>query len=1089
MKRHSIFKLMTMLAAVLLLAPAAWAQKTITGFVRDASGSGVIGAGVVVQGTTNGSVTASDGSFTLRNVSEGASLEVTCLGYKPQIVTAQNGMTIVLAEDNETLDETIVVAYGTTKKASFSGSASVVKSDQLDKMNGEGFSSALQGMSAGVQVSNFAANPGSEARIQIRGISSMSGKSDPLFVVDGMPYDGGLNSINPSDIESLTVLKDAAASSLYGSRAANGVIIITTKKGSANGGKPKVHFRAAWGTSDSSVPNPKTMADPKETLLLNWEAYYNDHYYLEGNDAKTAGDLASAQIVGLKLRKVINSQGVANYVSPFKNGIPDDQWVLHDGNGNPSINPNLQYAWDPSDWDVYGAIFSRKLRQDYGIDVSGASENGKTNYFISSGFIDDGGYMLNQYYKRYSFRANVSSQINNWLQLGGSVSYSYWRQNFTGSNRAHIYYSTLQSPWLRNSDNTDWVYSEKTGKRMYDYGTNFTGFFGIHPVNGLGDYWNNDNDEYFNSSDGHSITARYFAELSLPFDIKFRSSVNLDTNLSMAYYYGSAVHGSGQKAPYGLTVSDGGGDAQRSWDQLMSLTWNNILNWGHQWGDHRLDLMAGQEAYSYSDNSGWAYGAGIMQINQYELNNTSREWGAGSARDKYALLSFLGKIDYNFANKYYLSASFRRDGSSRFHPDNRWGNFFSVGASWRLSNEEFMKNVSWLDNMVVRASYGTTGNDKLIVRQSNGRPGSEILYGYQGLYENDNLYTISGLRPSALSNPELQWEKNKQFNVGTDFTIFKDITATIEYYSRTSDGLLFYKDLPISAQSGTVGGMNTNIGTLRNSGLEFTVSANAVHTQDFLWKIDANLSTLKNEIVSLPSEPFMWSNTISKYYMAEGNSLYDFYAPKTDGIDPQTGLIRLIKADGSIVNTFNQINNDDYVKIGSALPKVYGSVTNSFVFKGFDLSFMFYYSLGSYMYDYQYYERTRVRYQTSPLTDLIADRWRKPGDNATFPRLTGTKFTTYNGYCDRIVFKNDFVRLRNLTFGYTLPANVTRKVGVDKVRLYFSGDNLFTFGPAAKRYSDPETGVSGNNYNGNSEIDNGVQGGRRIYMGGIQITL
>lgn len=1088
MKRHSLIKTIALLAAVFMLSPAAWAQRTISGFVRDASGAGIIGAGVVVQGTTNGSITASDGSFSVRNVPEGVSFEVTCLGYKSLLVKAENGMVVTLTEDNETLDETIVVAYGTTKKASFSGSASVVKADQLDKLNGEGFSSALQGLSAGVQVSNFAANPGSEARIQIRGVSSMSGKSDPLYVVDGMPYDGGLNSINPSDIESLTVLKDAAASSLYGSRAANGVVIITTKKGSSVG-KPKVNFRAAWGTSDSSVPNPKTMADPKETLLLNWEAYFNDHYYLEGNDAKTAGDLASAQIVGLKLRKVVTSSGTSDYVSPFKNGIPDNQWVLHDGNGNPTINPNLQYAWDPSDWDVYGAIFSRKLRQDYGIDVSGASDSGKTNYFVSTGFIDDGGYMLNQYYKRYSFRANVSSQINDWLQLGGSVSYSYWRQNFTGSNRAHIYYSTLQSPWLRNRDNTDWVYSEKTGKRMYDYGTNFTGFFGIHPVNGLGDYWNNDNDEYFNSSDGHSITARYFAELTLPYDIKFRSSVNLDTNLSMNYYYGSAVHGSGQKAPYGLTVSDGGGDAQRSWDQLMSLTWNNILNWGHQWGDHRLDLMAGQESYSYSDNSGYAYGAGIMQINQYELNNTSREWDAGSARDKYALLSFLGKIDYNFANKYYLSASFRRDGSSRFHPDNRWGNFFSVGASWRVSNEEFMKNISWLDNMVIRSSYGTTGNDKLIVRQSNGRPGSEILYGYQGLYENDNLYTISGLRPSALSNPGLQWEKNKQFNVGTDFTIFKNISGTIEYYSRTSDGLLFYKDLPLSAQSGSVGGMNTNIGTLRNSGFEFTVSANAIHTHNFLWKIDANLSTLKNEIVSLPSEPFMWSNTISKYYMAEGNSLYDFYAPKTDGIDPETGFIRLIKQDGSIVNTFNEVNNDDYVKIGSALPKVYGALTNSFVLGGFDLSFMFYYSLGSYMYDYQYYERTRVRYQTSPLTDLIADRWRKPGDNATFPRLTGTKFTTYNGYCDRVVFKNDFVRLRNLTLGYTLPANFTRRVGIDRVRLYFSGDNLLTFGPAAKRYSDPETGLSGNNYNGNSETDNGVQGGRRIYMGGIQITL
>lgn len=1088
MKRQCYFNVLAMLAAVLLLTPVAWAQTTITGFVRDASGAGIVGAGVVVQGTTNGSITAHDGSFTVRNVAEGVNLEVTCLGYKSQIVKASPRMTIVLIEDNETLDETIVIAYGTTKKASFSGSASVVKSDQLDRLNGEGFSSALQGLSAGVQVSNFAANPGSEARIQIRGISSMSGKSDPLYVVDGMPYDGGLNSINPSDIESLTVLKDAAASSLYGSRAANGVVIITTKKGTANGGKAKVNFRAAWGTSDSSVPNPKTMADPKETLLLNWEAYYNDHRYNEGNTPQVAGDLASAEIVGRKLRMVINSQGVGNYVSPFKNGIPADQWVLHDGNGHPSINPALQYAWEPSDWDVYGAIFSRKLRQDYGIDVSGASENGRTNYYVSAGFLDDGGYMLNQYYKRYSFRANVASQVNDWLQLGGSVSYSYWRQNFTGSNRAHIYYSTLQSPWLRNSDNTDWVYSEKTGKRMYDYGTNFTGFFGIHPINGLGDYWNNDNDEYFNSSDGHSISSRYFAELSLPFDIKFRSSVNLDANLSMGYYYGSAVHGSGQKAPYGLTVSDGGGDAQRSWDQLMSLTWNNVLNWGHQWGDHRLDLMAGHESYSYSDNSGYAYGAGIMQINQYELNNTSREWEAGSARDKYALLSFFGKVDYNYANRYYLSASFRRDGSSRFHPDNRWGNFFSVGASWRLSNEEFMKDVNWLDNMVVRASYGTTGNDKLIVRQSNGRPGGEILYGYQGLYENDNLYTISGLRPSALSNPELQWEKNKQFNVGTDFTIFKDISATIEYYSRVSDGLLFYKSLPLSAQVGTVGGLNTNIGTLRNSGFEFTVSANAIHNQDFLWKIDANLSTLKNEIVSLPSDPFFWNNTVARYRMEEGNSLYDFYAPKTDGVDPETGYLNWIKADGSVVHESSQVGLEDNVKIGSALPKVYGSVTNSFVYKGLDFSFMVYYSLGSYMYDYQYNERTRVRYQTSALTDLIEDRWRQPGDQASFPRLSGNNLSKILGYCDRYVFKNDFARLRNVTLGYTLPVNFTRKAGVDKVRVYFSGDNLLTFGSAVKRYSDPETGVSGNNYNGNSETDNGVQGGRRIYMGGIQIS-
>lgn len=1091
MKRCFIIRALSLLILFCSsLSVLAQTGKTVSGTVKDAAGIGIIGAGVVVQGTNNGTITAADGSFTLPKVSEGASLEISCIGYKSKTVAAVNGMTVVLEEGNEALDEVIFVAYGTTKKASFSGSASVVKNEQLEKSNGVGFSEALQGMSAGVQVSNFAANPGAEARIQIRGVSSMSGSSNPLYVVDGMPYDGGLNSINPSDIESLTVLKDAAASSLYGSRAANGVIIITTKTGkSSDKERVKVNFRAGWGTSDNSVANPKTVADPKETLLLNWEAFYNDYHYVDGMDSKTAGDKASSIVVSKGLRAVKNSKGENAYVSPFVNGIDPTQWVLHDGNGNPSINPDLEYAWDESDWDVYGAVFSRKLRQDYGLDLSGTSENGKTNYYLSAGYLNDGGYMLNQYYKRYSFRASVSSKVKDWLQMGGSVSYSYYRMNMAGANRALIYSSTLTSPWLRNVDNTDWVYSEKTGKRMYSYGDYFNSFFGIHPINNNGDYWNNDNDESFNCSDGNSITARYFVDFSLPFGIKYRSSVNLDTNIDNSYTYGSAVHGSAQKAPYGITVLDSGGSAGRSNNQKISLTWNNVVNWGHDWGRHHLDLMAGHEAYTYNNYYMYTYGEGIMQIGQYELANSTSDYKETySLRDTYALLSFFGKADWNYDNKYYLSASFRRDGSSRFSPDNRWGNFFSVGGSWRITNEDFARNSGWLDNLVLRASYGTTGNDKLIARQSNGKPGSEVLYGYQGLYENDNLYTISGLRPSTIATPDLQWEKNKQFNVAADFTVFKDVSATIEYYSRSSDGLLFHKTLPLSAQVGSVSGINTNIGTLRNSGFEFTVSADAIRRNNFNWKIDANLSTLKNEVVSLPSEPFFWSNVVSTYYMCEGNSLYDFYAPKTEGIDPETGLVKYLKKDGTVTDTVTDLSKDDYVKIGGALPKVYGSITNSFTFRGFDMSFMLYYSLGSHMYDYQYYERTRVRWQTSPLTDLVADRWKQPGDNASVPRLTANNWGKRMGYCDRYIFDNDYLRLRNLTIGYTIPSTLTKKVGIDKVRIYFSGDNLLTFGPASRRYMDPETGLSGNNYNGNSETDTGISGGRRIYMGGIQIS-
>jgi len=1088
------FFLMAVAAVMCLSVQTVFAQSTIKGTVVDDKNVPVTGATLIVTNApANYAVTDEKGQFSI-HAQSGDVIEVTFLGYLTQQVEVGSSsiLNITLQTDYSSLEEVIVTAYGSTKKASFSGSASVVKSDQLERLNGGEFTQALQGMSAGVQVTNFASSPGAEARIQIRGISSMSGSSNPLYIVDGMPYDGGLNSINPSDIESLTVLKDAAASSLYGSRAANGVVIITTKKGVAGNGNVKVNFRAAWGTSDLAIANPTTIADPKETLLYNWEALYNDYYYASGMTSAQASAKASELVVSNTLRAVKTVNGVPQYVSPFKNGIDGTKWVLSDGNGNPYINPDLEYAWQESDWNKYDAAYSRKLRQDYGIDVSGTSENGKTNYYLSAGYLNDQGYLLQQYYKRYSFRANVTSQIKKWLQIGGSVSYTYYRQNnggIWGANRAIIYSTSLASPWLRNEDNTDWCVSQKSGKRMYSYGDYQNGgFFGYHFMTGNGDYWDNGNDESFSNDDGHNITARYFMEFTLPFDIKFRSSVNLDSNISNNYSYGSAVHDTGQNQPWGLAVTDTGGSAERSENQLMSLTWNNVLTWGHDWGKHHLDLMAGQEAYQYTNYYHYAYGGGIMQIGQYELASTTVDWYNESSKDKYSLLSFFGKADYNFAGKYYLSGSYRRDGSSRFHPDNRWGNFFSVGASWRISNEEWLKNSNWLQNLVLRASYGTSGNDKLISRGQNARATGEVLYGYQGLYEANNLYTIAGLRPSTIATPNLQWEKNKQFNVALDFTVFKDITATVEYYTRQSDDLLYYKTLPLSAQAGSVEGINTNIGTLRNSGFEFTVSANAIHKQNFNWRIDANLSTLKNEIVYLPSEPFYWSASLAKYYMAEGNSLYDLYTVKTDGIDPETGLVRYIKADGSITNDYTETSQDDYQKIGSTLPKVYGSLTNSFNFYGVDLSFMFYYSLGAYMFDQQYWERTRVRHQTSPLSDLVESRWRKPGDVTDIPRFTESNWGKMMGACDRYIFKNDYLRLRNLTIGYTLPSKVTKKMGVEKLRFYLSGDNLMTFGDCVRRYAEPEGALSGNNYNGNVETDSGLPGGRRVYMGGIQLS-
>ena len=951
-------------------------QIKIRGIVLDELDEPVVGASVIAT-PAYGTITDVNGSFELSVEKSIKSLEISYIGYQTQKVAVATNLKIKLKPDTQQLDEVLVVAYGTTKKSSFTGSASVVRSDEIKKFQGTGFTDALQGLTAGVNVSQDASNPGAEARISIRGIANMAGNTTPLYVVDGVPYDGSLNSINTNDIASLTVLKDAAAASLYGSRAANGVVIITTKTGKA--GKVKVNFNASWGTSDNAVGYGKK-ADPKQTLLLYWEGLYNDKYYFEGGCSKQeAGDYASQSLLG----KIFTAQGKDPtgkpiYVSPF-NHI-DEDWVLHDGNGNPYINPNLTYAWNENDWDWYGAYYKRKLRQNYSIDISGATENGKTNYFISTGFLDDKGYGGGDYYKRYSFSANVNSEINKWLAMGGSLRYAYSRQSSSGSTRALNYNMTLASPYLRNASNTDWVRSEMTGKRVLQYGA-YTSFFGVHPLSNRGDYWDNDNNDNFSNNDASNLNARYYAQISLPYNIKFKTTLNLDDNTSRSYTYDSAIWGSGQSEPWGNTIRPSGGSASRSNFHSMSVTNSNILSWNQSFDKHNISFLVGQEAYYQRTEYTAGGGSGIYQMNQFQVDSATKDYWSSSFSDRYALLSYISKLDYNYDDKYYLSGSLRRDGSSCFAPESRWGNFWSTGASWRISNEKFMEDFDWIDNLVIRGSYGTSGNDRLIPRQSNGKGGSRILYAYQGTYESNNLYNISGLKPASLATPKLHWEKNEQWNIGVDFALFSWLNGTLEYYTRSSDGLLYYQELPLSAQVGNVTGINTNVGDIRNSGFEATLGFQLFNQNKFQWRIDVNMSTLKNEVTKLPTEIGFWSNVVAWYKLEEGGSLYDFWAPRFAGVDPESGYATYYKKDGSVVNKTAALTKDDYEFVGSALPKVYGSLTNSFNFYGFDASFMLYYSLGGHMYCYNKSELASYsRVGVSPVLDLVKDRWSGPGD-------------------------------------------------------------------------------------------------------------
>lgn len=1065
-------------------------KRTVQGVVKDEQDNPIIGASIKIKGLNSGTITNSNGTFSISASDNNTILVVSYLGYVTKEIKIGNNshLDVTLQETSKSLDEVVVVAYGTTKKSTFTGSASVIKADKIEKIASVGFTEALQGMSAGVNVQNNEGNPGGTTRIVIRGISSMSGSSNPLYIVDGMPYDGTLQTINSSDIESMTVLKDAAASSLYGSRAANGVVIITTKSGKTS--KPVINLRAGWGTSDIAVPYP-TKADPKEQLLMGWEAYYNDQCYKYGKTPQVAGDYATSHVMSMYLKKTSDSNGNAIYVSPFK--YINEDYVMHDGKGNPYINPNLEYVWKPSDWSAEDAVVSRKLRQDYNVDISGATPDKKVNYFFSVGYLNDKGYSGNQYFKRYSFRANISSQINKWLSMGGNLSYSYARQNVSGNQRAMVFFNSLVSPYLRNPDNTDWEYSQKTGKRMMDFGTYNSHYFGIHVLRQNGDYWNNDNDEGFNCYEINTTNANYFAEIKLPLNMKFKTSLNFTNNNNTNYLYGSAVHGSGQIKPYGITILSTGGSAAQGTTSVKSLTWNNLLT--GEWtinAVHNIGAMLGQEWYSWVHNYAYCRGEGIMQLGQYEVSSTTKNFTAESTKDRYALLSYFGKIDYNYDNKYYLSFSARTDGSSRFYKNNRWGTFESFGASWRVSQEKFMQNYKWLDNLIIRGSYGMTGNDKLITRDTNGLAGSEILYGWQAVYSGDNMFNTAGLEPSSLDTKNLKWEKNKQWNIGIDFGVLNRITGTIEYYSRKSTGLLYYKALPYSSQAGSAKGYNTNLGDLKNSGFEFTVNADVFRTKDFSWTINANYSTQKNEVTYLPDGEFSFSRHSCYWLMHKGGSLYDFYLPRNAGVDPETGSMLYYIHDENggwkTTNDFSKVKTTDYQVCGSAIPKGYGSILNSLSYKGFDFSFMWYFQLGSKMFDYQYVERTNIRGGVGNISKLIKNRWRRPGDNAKIPRQSADNYNDARKSTDFYLISDNYWRLRNITLGYTVPKIVLSRMGISSLRFYMSVDNALTLGKAASQYSDPETGVTGNNYNANSVTDLGVQSARRVYMCGIQLS-
>lgn len=1010
----------TIFLSMLLLVFHAYAQNVpVKGRINDSGGKPIPGVSIKAKGTSMGTSTAANGSFSI-NCSVDAVLVFSAIGYttKELAVGNQQNIVVTLTEDNQALHEVVINgAYGTANKSTYTGSATVISAAKIQSTQPTNISQALQGMSPGVQVLNSNGAPGSNGTVVVRGLSSVGGSNAPLYVLDGMPYGGDLSALNPNDIESMTVLKDASATSLYGSRAANGVIVITSKKGTST--TPVINLRTNLGFSDVAVAYPDKTS-PGQTLELAWEAIRNGQMD-QGMAAAAAAQFATNGVVGYYFQNP--AQNVFNTATPIglDGKLKADAVQLFSG-----------------DW--YGELFSQRLRQEHTLDISGSTgADNRTQYFISGSYLNDKGSFRVQEFERYSGRVNVTSQVKKWLNVGTNVSYSHsFQQNPGVEARFTRTIPSLYPVYAWDYKNNAYL-KDPNGNLMPDFGdASRVEWRGWNP--GFVGTYKNDDDWNFSGNQIDNISTRSFSEITFIPGLKLRSGISTDLQTSNSLSYQSAT----------LTSSAGTrGWGSRSSSRNFSYTYNNLLTYDHNWDKHHLNILAGQEAYKLKYNSmstskqGWATGG------LFELGAAATVLSGSSAEDNYRLESYLSRIDYDFNKRYFLSASFRKDGSSRFSPDHRWGNFWSVGASWILTAEDFLKSANWIDNLKVRGSHGTVGNDRVAAGY----------YAYQGLYGtgwNDN--GRAGVILNTLPTPNLIWESNIQTDLGIDFGFFHRITGSVDYFNRKSKDLIFNRPL---APSVGLSGISENVGDIKNSGLELDLGVKILTGSGFNWSVDMNASLYKNVITRLPQKEIY----DGRFKLTEGVSRYEFFGPVWAGVSPTTGNNTWYKyaEDGSRAATedwssVNTTANSRY--LGSSLPDLFGAVTNNFSYKGFDLSVMLYYSLGGKMYDGDYTEGVRWRRGFNMSTDIL-DRWTPEHTDTRIPRLSEFTQNNVSVYSSQYLFDNTFLRLRNLSLGYTFPTTFTRRIGVNTVKIYAQGTNLLTWGNAAKRGTDPEATLTG----------------------------
>ncbi len=997
-------------------------QRTVSGTVSDNNGLPLPGATVIIEGTTTGTSADFDGNYSI-DTNVGDVLKVSYVGYSTQSITVgpSGPINVSLQTDNQ-LEEVVVVAYGTTTLEAFTGSASVVGSEELAIRNVTSPIAAIEGNATGVQFTSSSGQPGSSPGIIIRGVGTLNGEATPLYIVDGMQYEGDLNTINQEDIESFTILKDAASTSLYGSRAANGVVLITTKKGKK--GAIKTSLSTQVGIVDNGIPFYDEIT-PGQYYETMWEALKNS--------SAGGGDPAFASA------NIYNSLGY----NPFN--VPNDQIVGIDG----TLNPNASVIYKSLDW--YDVLQQSATRRNYNINVSGGGE--KHKLFFSASYLDEEGYVITTGFNRLTTRLNADFELNDWITMGGSVNLALSESSGptsagTGSIVNPFGFAkgigSIYPVYVNDLDGN--LIRDAAGNPIFDAGEGYSEYnIGSRPINqgrhALQELLLNDE-----RTKNNTYGFRYYAGFKIIEGLNFKINYGRDINELLAKEYENNIIGDAQ--PTGRFSGDRSRREVENFNQILSYTksFNDL---------HNIDITAGHESFERTFS-----GINTLAIDQvaegiYEFDNFATPVSLGGSTTVKAVEGYFLRANYNFDNKYYISASARRDASSVFDQKSRWGNFYSVGASWRIDQESFMQDISFIDNLKLRGSYGEVGNDDLgDFFLSQPRYGLTSNAGNPAIIWNE------------IGNAELQWETVESWDVALEFGLFNDlIDGSIEYYKRNSSDLLY--NLPIALSNG-LNEFPSNIADMYNSGWELGLTGHLINNNDFLWDLTLQASTFKNEITSIP-DPFI--NGSKRW--AEGRSRYDFFLLHTAGVDPDTGdqlfLLFEIDDDGNSVpvldasgvqETTNDWEETERAYTGdSTIPDLLGSVNNRFSYKGIDLSVLITYGIGGKVLDNGYSAMMHSGSFGRSYHPDILNAWRQPGDITDVPRLENGNVDLVRTQSTRFLTDADFWALKNINLGYTFNSNVTDVLGVDSLRLNVTGENLFV---KSKRDGlDPQYNLAG----------------------------